>query len=143
MGSYLTKPLNYHEECQKNSFRFYCYREYIEEREKMAEQADFAKLFLPLQGDLLAYILAMGVPAVDADDVLQTSATIVLKKIGQFQVGTNFRAWAFSMPSLTAFPCRTDSWRASQAKRGIRNPAKGPVVSKNGSLWEKNLTFQS
>jgi len=52
---------------------------------------------LPLQGDLLAYIQARGVPFQDADDVLQDSAGVMLAKIGQFKLGTNFRAWAFAI----------------------------------------------
>lgn len=63
----------------------------------MAPKADFVKLFMPIQGDLLAYILAMGVGEADADDVLHESASIMLAKIGGFREGTNFRAWAFAI----------------------------------------------
>ncbi|MHC4778795.1 MAG: sigma-70 family RNA polymerase sigma factor [Planctomycetota bacterium] len=63
----------------------------------MAPKADFVKLFMPIQGDLLAYILAMGIREADANDVLQDSASIMLSKIGQFESGTNFRAWAFAI----------------------------------------------
>jgi RNA polymerase sigma-70 factor (ECF subfamily) len=62
----------------------------------MATQGDFVRLFLPLQGELLAYVLAQGVPGEDADDVLQTAAVQILNKIGSFQAGTNFRAWAYA-----------------------------------------------
>jgi RNA polymerase sigma-70 factor (ECF subfamily) len=62
----------------------------------MVEKADFIKLFMPLQGDLLAYVLSAGVTAESADDVLQTAALQVFNKIEQFQDGTNFRAWAFA-----------------------------------------------
>ncbi|MBN1674127.1 MAG: sigma-70 family RNA polymerase sigma factor [Kiritimatiellae bacterium] len=63
----------------------------------MAEKADFLRLFIPLQGDLLAYILSMGVRPEDADDLLQDSATVMFTKIGHFEAGTNFRAWAFKI----------------------------------------------
>jgi RNA polymerase sigma-70 factor (ECF subfamily) len=62
----------------------------------MATQEDFVRLFMPVQGDLLAYVLAMGVPAEDADDLLQTVALQIFNKIGAFQPGSNFRAWAYA-----------------------------------------------
>lgn len=62
----------------------------------MAAQEDFVRLFMPLQGDLLAYALSMGVPAEDADDLIQSAALQILNKIGTFQAGTNFRAWAYA-----------------------------------------------
>jgi RNA polymerase sigma-70 factor, ECF subfamily len=58
---------------------------------------DFVKWFMPLQGNLLAYILAIGVPPEDADDVLQDAACVVLHKLAEFQAGTNFRAWAYAI----------------------------------------------
>lgn len=66
----------------------------------MAPKGDFVRLFLPLQGDLLAYILALGVPAADADDVLQESASVMLAKMDRFEEGTNFRSWAFTVVKL-------------------------------------------
>lgn len=71
----------------------------------MDEPRDFMRLFLPLQGDLLAYILSMGVPAADADDVLQESASIMLRKFTSFQLGTSFRAWAFACVRLETLRC--------------------------------------
>ncbi len=62
----------------------------------MAGQDAFVRLFLPLQGELLAYALSMGVPSEDADDLLQTAALQILNKIGTYQEGTNFRAWAYA-----------------------------------------------
>lgn len=62
----------------------------------MAEKADFIRLFMPLQGDLMAYVLSVGVPPEEADDVLQAVALQVFNKIETFQAGTNFRAWAYA-----------------------------------------------
>jgi RNA polymerase sigma-70 factor, ECF subfamily len=58
---------------------------------------EFVKWFMPLQGDLLAYVLAMGVAPEDADDVLQDAACVVLRKMPEFQGGTNFRGWAYAI----------------------------------------------
>lgn len=62
-----------------------------------ATNEDFVKLFMPLQGDLLAYVMSMGVPASDADDVLQDAACVILRKISEYETGTNFRAWAYAI----------------------------------------------
>lgn len=56
----------------------------------------FVDLFLPLQGDLVAYLLSMGVLRQDVDDCLQNAAQLMLSRFGEFQSGTNFRAWAFA-----------------------------------------------
>jgi RNA polymerase sigma-70 factor (ECF subfamily) len=58
---------------------------------------DFVRLFMPLQGDLLAYVLARGVPISDAEDVLQNAACVVLAKISDYEHGTNFRAWCYAI----------------------------------------------
>ena len=70
---------------------------WVKGNEGMTSNHDFMRLFLPIQADLLAYILAMGVRADEADDVLQESATVMLQKFGQFQAGTQFRAWAYTI----------------------------------------------
>jgi RNA polymerase sigma-70 factor (ECF subfamily) len=62
-----------------------------------ATNEDFIKLFMPLQGDLLAFVMSMGVRPSDADDVLQEAACVILRKISEFQTGTNFRAWAYAI----------------------------------------------
>jgi RNA polymerase sigma-70 factor (ECF subfamily) len=66
------------------------------EERRVAVKADFIRLFMPLQGNLMAYVLSMGVPPEDADDVLQTAALHLFHKIESFQEGTNFRAWAYA-----------------------------------------------
>ena len=63
----------------------------------MADSSEFPRLFLPLQGDLLAYILSVGVAPAEAEDLLHDAACVLLAKIGDFQAGTNFRAWAYAV----------------------------------------------
>jgi RNA polymerase sigma-70 factor (ECF subfamily) len=63
----------------------------------MAQTEQFQALFMPIQGELLAHILAVGVAPSDADDVLQDSACIMLRKLGDYRDGTNFRAWAYAI----------------------------------------------
>jgi RNA polymerase sigma-70 factor (ECF subfamily) len=63
----------------------------------MTRNGEFIRLFIPIQGDLLAYILSMGVAPADAEDVLQDSASIMFSKIDRFEKDTNFRAWAYAI----------------------------------------------
>jgi RNA polymerase sigma-70 factor (ECF subfamily) len=79
----------------------------------MASQEEFVRQFMPLQGDLLAYALSMGVPPEDADDLLQTVALQIFHKIGAFQPGTNFRAWAFAFVRNEVLRHGRDSSRRS------------------------------
>ena len=57
----------------------------------------FVQQLLPLQGDLMALILAHQIPSHDADDVLQDAIIAMIRKYGEFRAGSNFRAWAFSI----------------------------------------------
>jgi RNA polymerase sigma-70 factor (ECF subfamily) len=63
----------------------------------MADHEEFLRLFMPLQGELLAFILAAGVSSADADDVLQNAAVVMWRKFDTFEPGTNYRAWAFAV----------------------------------------------
>lgn len=85
------------------------------ERKSMAKPKDFVGLFMPLQGDLLALILAMGVPPHAADDVLQNAASTILQKIETFELGSNFRAWAFAIAK-------------NHALHALRHQARKPLL---------------
>ncbi|MCH2205189.1 MAG: sigma-70 family RNA polymerase sigma factor [Lentisphaerales bacterium] len=50
-----------------------------------------------LQGDLFAYILSLTGNYNDSKDVLQEANIVILKKQQSFQLGTSFRAWAFTV----------------------------------------------
>ena len=56
----------------------------------------FVELFLPLQGDLVAYLLGQGVKRQDVDDCLQNLAGLMFARFSDFRAGTNFRAWTFT-----------------------------------------------
>lgn len=63
----------------------------------MNKQRAFLGLLMPIQGELMGFILAMGVPAQDADDVLQNAIYVAFDKFALFEEGTNFRAWAYAI----------------------------------------------
>ena len=70
---------------------------------------EFLRLYLDLQCDLLAYILSMGIAPNSAGDVMQNAAVIMLKKFDQFEPGTNFRAWAYTVVRYEVLKERTRS----------------------------------
>jgi RNA polymerase sigma-70 factor (ECF subfamily) len=78
----------------------------------MTDKSTFLKLYLPLQSDLLGYILCTGVSPNSAEDVLQNAAIVLHKKFEQFEAGTNFRAWAYRVVRFEVLKMR--EWQAKQ-----------------------------
>jgi len=60
----------------------------------MPEQNDFLRLFLKHNRRLFAYILTMIPNHVDAEDVLQETASVLWSKFSDYEPGTLFYAWA-------------------------------------------------
>lgn len=56
---------------------------------------EFSRLMNEHQGRLKGYILSLVFDPHAAADILQETNLVLCKKAGQFEVGTNFRAWAF------------------------------------------------
>jgi RNA polymerase sigma-70 factor (ECF subfamily) len=56
--------------------------------------AEFVQLFTRHQRRLFIYILAQVPSPVDADEILQETNIIIWRKCDQFELGTNFLAWA-------------------------------------------------
>lgn len=52
------------------------------------------------QASLLAYILTLHPNRSEAQDILQETNVVLWQKIGEFQEGTNFKAWAFRVAYL-------------------------------------------
>ncbi len=55
------------------------------------------RLLSQLQPALYAYILSIHPNRVDAEDILQETNVTVWRKLGEYEPGTNFRAWAFKI----------------------------------------------
>jgi len=60
----------------------------------MSEQNEFLKLFLKENRRIFAYILTMIPNHVDAEDVLQETASVLWSKFSDFEPRTSFYAWA-------------------------------------------------
>lgn len=53
----------------------------------------FMGLALSAQKDIYAFILSLVVSPSEADDILQETLTVMWRKFGEFESGTNFAAW--------------------------------------------------
>ncbi|MBI1367748.1 MAG: sigma-70 family RNA polymerase sigma factor [Planctomycetes bacterium] len=60
-------------------------------------QAQFTQLLLAVQPRLKVYIRAMVGDAVAADDILQQTNLVLIKKSEQFTLGSDFAAWALKI----------------------------------------------
>ncbi len=59
-----------------------------------APGAEFVKLFTKYQRRIYLYILFKVPHPFDADEILQETNLVIWQKCDQFQMGTNFLAWA-------------------------------------------------
>ena len=50
-----------------------------------------------IQGDLLGFILSLTGDYDKARDILQETNLVIIKKLKSFELGTSFRAWAFTI----------------------------------------------
>jgi RNA polymerase sigma-70 factor (ECF subfamily) len=75
---------------------------FMGERSKFTEieSADFVVQITEVQRDLYAYIVTLLPRAADVDDVLQEANRILWMKRDEYQPGTNFRAWAYTIARL-------------------------------------------
>lgn len=55
---------------------------------------EFLKEFVAARGELLAFSLALVQSRADAENVFQEASLTLWEKFGEFESGTNFRAWA-------------------------------------------------
>lgn len=81
----------------------------------MAEQRDIEEIFVQLmvshQAALHAFVLAMLPGSPDADDVVQEANSAIWKKRGEFEIGTNFKAWMFSVAKFKVMALWRDQKR--------------------------------
>lgn len=62
--------------------------------------AEFVSLLTEFQPDLWAYTISLMPGHPDVQDVIQKVNVILWQKQDQFEIGTNFRAWVFSIARL-------------------------------------------
>ena len=74
---------------------------------------EFLELFTGSQLRLYRYIVMLVANQTDAEDVLQNVNMVMLKKCGQFELGTNFGSWATGIAYLEVLKYRASKRRAS------------------------------
>jgi len=68
----------------------------LDETSHHIQSAEFVSLMTEHQSDLWAFILAQLPGSPDVADILQKTNLTLWTKQDQFELGTNFKAWAFS-----------------------------------------------
>lgn len=58
---------------------------------------EFVSLLMEHQRSLLAFIVGLAPSHGDAEEILQRTNVVLWKKRSSFEIGTSFRAWAFSV----------------------------------------------
>lgn len=69
-------------------------------------EAEFVSLLTANQRKLFAYIMSLVANVNDADDILQETVQVMLKKFDQFEPGTDFLAWATTIAYYRVFDFR-------------------------------------
>ncbi len=62
-----------------------------------ARGAEFVRLLTTHQPDIYLYLRSLVLDPDEASEILQDTNLVLWEKRGQFQIGTNFRAWAFQI----------------------------------------------
>ncbi len=62
---------------------------------KLLSETDFVLLITRHQAAIYAYILTIHPDRVAAQDILQETNLVLCRKVGEFEAGTSFKAWAF------------------------------------------------
>jgi RNA polymerase sigma-70 factor (ECF subfamily) len=57
----------------------------------------FVNLVVEHQMELRAFVVSMMPGSADVDDVMQEANKVLWKKRGEFEIGTSFKAWMFSV----------------------------------------------
>ena len=74
--------------------------------------SEFLDLFTGSQLRLYRYIVVLVANQVEAEDILQNTNLVMLRKCDQFQPGTNFLAWSAGIAYLEVLKYRTSRKRA-------------------------------
>ncbi len=81
------------------------------------KHGQFLELFVRHESSLFAFVVSRGIRGSGADDVLQSIATVLWEKFDDFELGTNFKAWAFSVARIEILRFVGDQKRHSRLIR--------------------------
>lgn len=74
---------------------------------------ELVKLVMEHQQDIFRYVFSLIPNRADAEDVFQNAISVICEKFDEFEPGSNFRAWAFSIARWEVRRARKDFARSS------------------------------
>ncbi|MFC4993480.1 sigma-70 family RNA polymerase sigma factor [Rubritalea tangerina] len=83
--------------------------------QKTQAYTDFVKLLTQHQPALRGFIIALLPGCDDVGDVLQETNVVLWEKMGSYQAGSNFQAWAFSVAKIKVM----QYWDQQKKTRGV------------------------
>ncbi|MBK1827224.1 sigma-70 family RNA polymerase sigma factor [Haloferula rosea] len=75
------------------------------------DDGEFVALMTRNQKSILAFLVALVPRVADAEDILQRTNLVLWRKRQQFELGTNFKAWAFAIARWEALAFLRESRR--------------------------------
>ncbi len=72
---------------------------------------EFIELMTSFQGRMYAYIMSLIANPDAANDILQETNLVLWKKSGEYQMGTNFKAWSFRVANFRVMAYRQRKMR--------------------------------
>ena len=72
---------------------------------------EFVELMTSFQGRMYAYIMSLMADPDAANDILQETNLVLWKKSGEYQMGTNFKAWCFRIANFRVMAYRQRKMR--------------------------------
>ncbi|MDZ4863536.1 MAG: sigma factor [Gemmatimonadota bacterium] len=88
-------------------------------------QADFATEALPHLDQLAGFACWIAESEADADDLVQETDLKAFRNWGQYQAGTDCRAWLFTICRNTYFTARAGSKGRDGGRSGTRGAGRG------------------
>lgn len=80
-------------------------------RDSAAKTADVQRLFVGHSPSIRRFVFSLAPHAGDTDDIVQEVFLTITAKAGDFEPGTNFRAWAFAIARL-----KVKEWQRSRRR---------------------------
>ena len=74
----------------------------------------FVQLVVSHQAALRAFVLSMLPGSPEVDDVIQETNAAIWQKRGEFEIGTNFKAWMFTVAKFKVMACWRDRKRRKE-----------------------------
>jgi RNA polymerase sigma-70 factor (ECF subfamily) len=74
----------------------------------------FVNLVVEHQMELRAFVVSMMPGSADVDDVMQEANKVLWKKRGEFEIGTSFKAWMFSVAKFQVMAAWRDQKRRKE-----------------------------